>query len=118
MEYKLTDSTVKKTFRQTIKHKNKLELIPADSNNISNKIQTTNSISNTTYHEKLDQTQQKLEDSPKTAVLDTMGFDVIHPDDLAQQLSLHPADIYAVLLDLELAGIVVPMSGGRYQRIR
>ena len=51
-------------------------------------------------------------------VLDAMGFDPIHPDSLAQRLNLHPADLYAILLELELDGQVSTTRTGQYQRLR
>lgn len=50
-------------------------------------------------------------------VLLAMGFDPIHPDSLAQTLKMGTADVYAELLELELAGKISPETGGRFQRI-
>ncbi len=47
-----------------------------------------------------------------------MGYDAVHPDMLAESLSLPAADVYACLVEWELDGIVAAMPGGRYQRIR
>ena len=51
-------------------------------------------------------------------LLNAMGFAPIHPDSLAEQLALPAADVYATLLEWELAGQVAVMAGGRYQRIQ
>ena len=66
----------------------------------------------------LDLSPQKQEDTNRTMVLDAMGFDPIHPDSLAQRLNLHPADLYAILLELELDGQVSTTRTGQYQRLR
>jgi len=47
-----------------------------------------------------------------------MGYGAVHPDVLAESLSLPAADVYACLVEWELDGIVAAMPGGRYQRIR
>ena len=47
-----------------------------------------------------------------------MGYGAVHPDVLAESLSLPAADVYARLIEWELDGIVAAMPGGRYQRIR
>lgn len=59
----------------------------------------------------------KQENSIYQTVLDAMGFDVIHPDLLSQNLQIHPSDLYAILLDLELEGKIASISGGCYQRL-
>ena len=66
----------------------------------------------------LDLPPQKQEDTNRTMVLDAMGFDPTHPDHLAQRLNLHPADLYAILLDLELDGKIATTQGGFYQRLQ
>ncbi|MBR6027324.1 MAG: DNA-processing protein DprA [Neisseriaceae bacterium] len=117
----------KKSFRQT-----KTNTIPNDDSKNKSSQQTTDDSplqnsnlsataqsSGTTQHqETLDLNPQKQEDAHRVALLSAMGFDAVHPDDLAQQLLWHPADIYAILLDLELEGMIMTTSGGRYQRIR
>ena len=50
-------------------------------------------------------------------LLTAMGFDPVHPDSLAESLERAAGDIYAELLELELAGAVAIVPGGRYQRI-
>ncbi|MBR2251944.1 MAG: DNA-protecting protein DprA, partial [Neisseriaceae bacterium] len=66
----------------------------------------------------LDLSPQKQEDTNRKIVLDAMGFDPTHPDHLAQRLNLHPADLYAILLDLELDGKIATTQGGFYQRLQ
>ncbi len=73
--------------------------------------------------EALDRAQQKRDDAtllpeqPADEILHLMGFDAVHPDELAQQLRLHPTEVYARLLELELAGKIASVVGGRYQRL-
>lgn len=50
-------------------------------------------------------------------LLEKMGYAPVHPDSLAEQLLMATADVYALLLEMELDGIVAAMPGGRYQRI-
>jgi len=50
-------------------------------------------------------------------ILDAMGHDPVDIDTLAQASGLAVAVISATLLELELAGRVAPMPGGRYQRL-
>ncbi|MDO4641401.1 MAG: DNA-processing protein DprA [Neisseria sp.] len=52
------------------------------------------------------------------SVLEAMGYDPVHPDSLAGRLDLATADVYALLLEMELLGVVAAMPGGRYQRVR
>lgn len=51
------------------------------------------------------------------SLLERMGYAPVHPDSLAEQLLMATADVYALLLEMELDGIVAAMPGGRYQRI-
>lgn len=51
-------------------------------------------------------------------ILEAMGYDPVHPDSLAGRLDLATADVYALLLEMELLGVVAAMPGGRYQRVR
>ncbi|MBR6877295.1 MAG: DNA-processing protein DprA [Neisseriaceae bacterium] len=60
---------------------------------------------------------EKNEHSLAEQLLNKMGYDPIHPDQLAEQLTLPTSDIYATLLELELDGKIAALSGGRYQRI-
>lgn len=53
-----------------------------------------------------------------SALLPFIGYDPIHPDTLAAQLQLPAADIYEELMLLEIEGLLTPLPGGRYQRIR
>lgn len=50
-------------------------------------------------------------------ILQAMSYDPVHPDSLANRLHMDTANVYATLMELELAGMVASMSGGRYQRI-
>lgn len=59
-----------------------------------------------------------LDNTEKNCILQAMGFDPIHPDTLAQHLQMHPANLYAILLDLELDGIIATTSNGFYQRLQ
>ena len=61
---------------------------------------------------------EPLDNTEKNQILQAMGFDPIHPDTLAQHLQMHPANLYAILLDLELDGIVATTSNGFYQRLQ
>ena len=49
-------------------------------------------------------------------LLAAIGFDPVLPDELAQRTGLDPAEISTQLLELELAGRVSRLAGGRYQR--
>lgn len=61
---------------------------------------------------------ETLDNTEKNRILQAMGFDPIHPDTLAQHLQMHPANLYAILLDLELDGIIATTSNGFYQRLQ
>ncbi|MBO7381263.1 MAG: DNA-processing protein DprA [Neisseriaceae bacterium] len=61
---------------------------------------------------------EPVDNNEKNRILQAMGFDPIHPDTLAQHLQMHPANLYAILLDLELDGIVATTSNGFYQRLQ
>ncbi|MDO5687076.1 MAG: DNA-processing protein DprA [Neisseria sp.] len=65
----------------------------------------------------LDLSEQKQDDAQPDELLQLLGFDAVHPDELAEKLQLHPAEVYAKLLDLELAGAIASVAGGRFQRI-
>ncbi len=56
-------------------------------------------------------------EAPGTILLETMGFDPIHPDVLAQKLNIEAALLYQELLMLELAGKIKTTTGGRFQRL-
>ena len=51
-------------------------------------------------------------------MLAQMGFEPVHPDALAQRLGMAAADVYAELTELELAGSIAALPGGRYQRVQ
>ena len=57
------------------------------------------------------------EEAPDTILLETMGFDPVHPDLLAQKLNIDAALLYQELLMLELAGKIKTTTGGRFQRL-
>lgn len=61
---------------------------------------------------------EMLDNNEKNRILQAMGFDPVHPDTLAQHLQMHPANLYAILLDLELDGIIATTSNGFYQRLQ
>jgi DNA processing protein len=46
-----------------------------------------------------------------------IGFDALTPDDLAERSGWSPARLSALLLDLELAGRISRLPGGRVQRL-
>lgn len=51
-------------------------------------------------------------------LLTQMGYDPIHPDQLAERLGWATSEVYAALTELELDGKIATMSGGRYQRVQ
>lgn len=51
------------------------------------------------------------------AWLTAMGYDPVHPDQLAEQLAVPAAEVYGRLLEWELEGMIAALPGGRYQRI-
>lgn len=53
---------------------------------------------------------------PAPPLLAAMGFDPVDIDTLCSRLGLTAAEVYAMLLELELSGHVDSMAGGRYQR--
>ncbi|MBO7381665.1 MAG: hypothetical protein J6U05_08350, partial [Neisseriaceae bacterium] len=61
---------------------------------------------------------EPVDNNEKNRILQAMGFDPIHPETLAQHLQIHPANLYAILLDLELDGIIATTSNGFYQRLQ
>ncbi len=50
-------------------------------------------------------------------LLDLLGFDPVLPDELARRAGCTPARLAALLLDLELAGRLTRLPGGRVQRL-
>ncbi|WP_374602647.1 DNA-processing protein DprA [Niveibacterium sp.] len=51
-------------------------------------------------------------------VLDALGFDPVDPDTLCTRSKLTPDALFAILLELELAGRVARLPGGRFQRLQ
>ncbi|HCX33373.1 MAG TPA: DNA-protecting protein DprA, partial [Rhodocyclaceae bacterium] len=51
-------------------------------------------------------------------LLAALGFDPCDADTLAARAGLPPEQLSARLLELELAGRVASLPGGRYQRLR
>lgn len=52
-----------------------------------------------------------------TALLDHLGYDPVSIDHLAQRAGLTIGELSAMLLELELAGVVAQLAGGKVQRI-
>ena len=50
-------------------------------------------------------------------ILAIMGFDPVSSEALATQLGLTQGEVYAMLLELELAGKLTSLPGGRVQRL-
>ena len=50
------------------------------------------------------------------SVLNAMGNEIVHPDFIAEKTNIPTDEIYAILLECELAGWVMATAGGRYQR--
>ena len=57
-------------------------------------------------------------DERTRAVLDAMGFDPCDLDVLVERTALAADALSAMLLELELAGDVSTLPGGKYQRLR
>ncbi len=55
---------------------------------------------------------------PAAQVLDALGFDPVDPDTLCARSKLTPDALFAILLELELAGRVARLPGGRFQRLQ
>jgi DNA processing protein len=55
---------------------------------------------------------------PDQPLLANMGYDPIGVDRLCMLSGLTPDRVSAMLLDMELSGLVAPLPGGLYQRIR
>lgn len=62
--------------------------------------------------------EQDHADNAGDGFLQSMGYDPIDADMLAQRLKLTAAEVYAMLLEFELAGQVENLGSGRYQRCR
>lgn len=56
-------------------------------------------------------------EAAENAWLAAMGYDPVHPDQLAEQLAVPAAEVYGRLLEWELEGMIAALPGGRYQRI-
>lgn len=65
----------------------------------------------------VDKSVDKLAHDTAVMILNAMGYDPVHPDFIAEKTHVATDTLYALLLEWELAGVVVAMSGGRYQRI-
>lgn len=57
------------------------------------------------------------QDAETNPILTALGYDPVDIDTLTVQLGLTLPEVYAMLLDLELAGKVASLPGGRYQRL-
>ncbi|CAM3377954.1 DNA-protecting protein DprA [Bordetella sputigena] len=53
----------------------------------------------------------------QAAVMAALGHDPVHLDTLLERTGLAPATLSARLLELELAGVVARLDGGRFQRL-
>ena len=53
-----------------------------------------------------------------SAILDALGFDPVDFDAVCQRSGLTPESASAMLLTLELEGIVSRLPGGKFQRVR
>lgn len=57
------------------------------------------------------------ETAAESPLLTQLGFDPVHPDELAETLGMSAADVYAELVLLEMNGDVTAVAGGRFQRV-
>lgn len=55
---------------------------------------------------------------PDTLLLQALGYDPVHPDLLQARTGLDIPTLTAQLLDLELAGHITRLDGGRFQRLK
>lgn len=55
--------------------------------------------------------------APEERILAMMGFDPVSSESLAMQLGLTQGELYAMLLELELAGKLASLPGGQVQRL-
>ncbi|CAM4124989.1 DNA-processing protein DprA [Bordetella tumulicola] len=55
---------------------------------------------------------------PDTPLLQALGYDPVHPDLLQARTGLDIPTLTAQLLDLELAGHITRLDGGRFQRLK
>lgn len=58
-----------------------------------------------------------IPDSDTRRVLEALGFDPCNIEQLAQRCGLTADALYPILLDMELAGRIATLPGGRYQRL-
>jgi len=65
-------------------------------------------------------TATRPDDAPPPAhpLLDALGYDPLHPDELQARTGLDSATLQAQLLELELQGHVARIDGGRFQRLK
>lgn len=99
-------------------------LLLQDDLSVSNSVASNESVHGIDQSILVDKTRVSIRDSQSSVanfrdsvVLNAMGFDAIHPDTVAQILGISAADVYAEIIELELAGCVAALPGGRYQRI-
>ncbi|MBP4046966.1 DNA-processing protein DprA [Chromobacterium violaceum] len=59
----------------------------------------------------------RQEEPEAPPLLNSMGWEPVLADALAGTLGLTPGEVYAMLLELELAGRVASLPGGRFQRL-
>ena len=60
--------------------------------------------------------RQAVAAADEAPLLAAIGFDPVDGDTLAARLKLTAGELYAMLLELELAGHIESLDGGRYQR--
>lgn len=58
-----------------------------------------------------------IADTDAQRVLDALGFDPCNIEQLGQRCGLTADALYPILLDMELAGRIATLPGGRYQRL-
>ncbi|MCQ9327101.1 DNA-processing protein DprA [Neisseria dentiae] len=75
-------------------------------------------VRNTAQHEENAVAAVSAEQPAEHPLLTALGYSPAHPDSLAQALNLPAAEIYAQLLELELANQIAALPGGRYQRVK
>jgi DNA processing protein len=56
-------------------------------------------------------------DGAQARVLDSLGHDAASVDQLVERSGLTAPDVSSILLELELRGLVTPVTGGRYHRV-
>lgn len=75
-------------------------------------------ILNNIVDKNVDSFVDNLVDNQLLSVLEKISFDATHPDFIADSMNMTTDDVYAALLELEMLGVIAPMSGGRYQRVK